>query len=240
MAGSNASAERHVFMRVPAITADVERLCREIERDNARRFGWHAPLARPRPVEIRPTRSARPSHCYWNVAEAVREGGGELVYGWTIEELRGAFLEAEAHGVLRRDGKLVCVTPDERGFDRILFVPDPAATFDWQGGRYRGRIWLPLSGQPAVAAWIERGLAIHQLLMRSESSVTAGPSSADYRIAFRFTEADKLTYARLVRESAGLFADILRNLAAGTGRKDPCFCGSGRKLKACCGRFVGR
>lgn len=42
-------------------------------------------------------------------------------------------------------------------------------------------------------------------------------------------------YRGSLRENGGVKGETYRKASAETGRNDPCFCGSGRKYKKCCG-----
>jgi len=78
-----------------------------------------------------PMRRGRASFCFDNVAERVREKGGEIAYGWAIWHIPGLYFEAEHHGVWRNMlGNLIDVSPQLGGRTRILFLEDPAAVYD--------------------------------------------------------------------------------------------------------------
>lgn len=71
------------------------------------------------------------SHCFDNVEREIARRGGETVYGWAIWHFRGAYFEAEHHGIWRhRKGELLDVSPQLNKAKKILFLPDQSATYD--------------------------------------------------------------------------------------------------------------
>lgn len=86
---------------------------------------------RPRFVRSKPFAGAIPHQCFNNVAKKIDRSGGTIVYGWAIWHFRGAYFEAEHHGVWkRRTGELRDVSPQLNGYRKILFLPDIDAVFD--------------------------------------------------------------------------------------------------------------
>lgn len=85
----------------------------------------------PQFVPSRPILAAKPGFCFDNVARQVRRKAGGVVCGWAIWHLRGAYFEAEHHGVWQHpSGQLVDVSPQINRARRILFLPDTAAPHD--------------------------------------------------------------------------------------------------------------
>lgn len=63
--------------------------------------------------------------CLDNCEAENRRTGAEVVFGWTVWELPAAsFVECVFHAVVRREGRLLDITPRRDHEDRILFVPD--------------------------------------------------------------------------------------------------------------------
>lgn len=86
---------------------------------------------RPRFVKSRPVPDAKFGECFNNVARAVLARGGSTVYGWAIWHLKGAYFEAEHHGIWqKKSGDWLDVTPQVNGFRKIVFLPDPDAIYD--------------------------------------------------------------------------------------------------------------
>jgi len=62
--------------------------------------------------------------------------------------------EAEHHGVWRkRTGELFDVSPQHNGFDRILFLPDPAAVYDL--AHYRPNIMVAETEEPNILKFVD-------------------------------------------------------------------------------------
>ena len=87
------------------------------------------------------------SFCFDNVEARIGRAGGATVFGWAIWHLRGAYYEAEHHGVWRkRSGELVDVSPQLNGYGKILFLPDETAVYD--PARIRSNIIVAESDDP--------------------------------------------------------------------------------------------
>lgn len=85
----------------------------------------------PRYIESTPAPDSRPSFCFSNVAAHVKIHGGQIAYGWAIWHVPGLYLEAEHHGVWRKDADtLIDISPQFNNPPRILFLPDQSAVFD--------------------------------------------------------------------------------------------------------------
>jgi len=85
----------------------------------------------PRFVPSRPTFGAKPGFCFDNVQRHRSRKGGEVACGWAIWHFRGAYFEAEHHGVwCSPAGALMDVSPQLNGSRQILFLPDPSAPYD--------------------------------------------------------------------------------------------------------------
>ncbi|MCH9808827.1 MAG: hypothetical protein K0U74_13955 [Alphaproteobacteria bacterium] len=65
-------------------------------------------------------------YCHNNCEVEVAANGGRIVCGWMIwEHQLQSLIEAEFHAVVKRDGKILDVTPRQDDDERILFIPDP-------------------------------------------------------------------------------------------------------------------
>lgn len=88
-------------------------------------------LEQPIYVRSRPAPNTEPSHCFDNVDRTIARRGGDMVYGWAIWHFRGAYFEAEHHGIWRKPkGELLDVSPQLNRARKILFLPDPVAIYD--------------------------------------------------------------------------------------------------------------
>lgn len=101
------------------LTADLKRFCQMISAE------------RPRYVKSRPFPHSVFAECFDNVSRVIGERGGETVYGWAIWHLKGAYFEAEHHGIWqKKSGDWLDVTPQVSGYRKIAFLPDPEAVYD--------------------------------------------------------------------------------------------------------------
>lgn len=81
--------------------------------------------AKPEFVPVRVDPGAKYGSCYFNIQSKIRGKGGQMLWGWTIWEEPGFFLEAEHHAVwVSPDDEWVDITPHEEE-NTILFLPDP-------------------------------------------------------------------------------------------------------------------
>lgn len=96
--------------------------CPEEITQNVRAFADELEADAPEFMTIRPAPSARPASCFENVMEEVEAGNGSLQAGWSIWQMRNAYLVAERHAVLRTELGLVDVTPQFDGARRIAFA----------------------------------------------------------------------------------------------------------------------
>lgn len=192
---------------------DVMEFCRGINADAA-----------PFYIPVKPAPDAQPSECFNNVADRVARDGGSLVYGWLIWEWPRVFIEAEHHAIWEKDGMLVDITPPINGEEKILFLPDPASTYDFAGQKRRINIKKSLGRFTSVPDWIRAA----DLLQRTIEVHSVGNQFTINR--------DRLSMlARNVQQSLGaVFIDLARN----TGPNERCFCLSSKKFKKCCSPLI--
>ena len=202
-----------VLTRDPdAIEPWIKALCAEI-----------APGETPQFIRHDPFEGSIVRECYFNVLNQVERKGGELVFGWAIWEWPRVFIEAEHHAVWLKDGELIDVTPHECDVRRVLFLPDPTATYDFEGGTRRNNYRRPISHWPVVRQWLEANERI--FYMQEERSVGR---------EYHFSGADIASIKMIGEQILDLRIDILLQLANTTSPNDPCFCGGGAKFKKCC------
>lgn len=96
------------------------------------------------PVRLRPGRDwlNRAGVCHNNVRDQVAAHGGQAQYGWIVRDV-GAVFHFEFHCVWRDPaGALVDVTPPPPAMREMLFLPDPARTFDFDHRlTWTNRLW---------------------------------------------------------------------------------------------------
>lgn len=127
-------------------------------------------------------------------------------------------VEAEFHAVwLSPESSFVDVTPAI--VPRILFLPDPARTYE---GQQVNNIRVALADNPLIHEFIEINNKIFDEENRGELANVHGeislPPDVIIPLMRRKTEIQLILSSRRV------------------GRNDPCTCGSGLKYKKCCGR----
>ncbi|MCB1208280.1 MAG: hypothetical protein KDK97_03080 [Verrucomicrobiales bacterium] len=88
------------------------------------------PDAVPVYVDCSPLKAKPVCECFPIVAEYVEKHGGVRELGWSIYMWPKVFIEAELHAVWRDlDGVRHDISPHQIPMKRILFLPDPAATY---------------------------------------------------------------------------------------------------------------
>ena len=136
----------------------------------------------PKFVRSKPSKDAILSHCFDNVERKIQRAGGSVAYGWAIWHLRGAYFEAEYHGVWRkRSGELLDVSPQLNSYRKILFLPDDNAIYD--PTVFRTNIMLAEQGNPVagelVNAALERNSILNQYRQPGVSEVTLSRADQD-------------------------------------------------------------
>lgn len=172
-------------------------------------------------MKIVPQEGAEPLDCFGNVRRAADQHGGEIVFGWTIWEWPGVYIEAEHHAVWRKpDGELADITPAQDGEETRVFVADPEATYDFENeGERRDNIRKALSKDPNIAEFFRYSELRNQLM----NSI---PGVGEVQIPMAVAKQLQL----IEQERANLIYAIGM---AHTGPNDRCFCGSGLKFKKC-------
>lgn len=190
-------------------TTTPTKITREVS-DFCRGLSPHPPVY----LAVEPGPDDKPLECFLNVLRRVETAGGEMVTGWLIHSWPGVFIEAQHHAVWSPpEGGLVNITPWSE--PRVLFVPDPTASYDPADYHGRDSVRRGLVDHPAVSAFIEEAERITAIKMR-----TTGP-----RVVVDTREL--AMHAGRMAHAYGLLLDRF------LGPNDSCFCGSGRKYKRC-------
>jgi len=199
-----------------AITRPILNLCADIPGGGAPEF-----------IQHQPGPGAVVRECFNNVVDRVRLLGGDFVYGWAIWEWPGVFVEAEHHAVWRSpDGVLIDITPHEYPTHGVLFLPDPSATYDFQGFKRRDNVRRALIDIPAVTEFLQ--ISAHTFQILEEASVGK---------EYRFSPRDLQQLQAMEDHRAQLKGSIYFHLARSKGPNDICFCRTGKKFKKCCSRY---
>lgn len=174
-------------------------------------------------VSVTPSPTAVMHECFYNVRSHIEKHGGALIYGWAVWEWPDVFVEAEHHAVWELDGKLIDVTPHEAGIERVAFLRDPSATFDWSHSSSRENVRMPISKSEAVQEYLDTARAQRAWMAENSNGreMTLDPRQA----------------AAFFHKSRSLKLEIFAELAAKCGRNQPCICGSGEKFKKCCAQI---
>jgi hypothetical protein len=188
-------------------------LCRDLVNDGDPIYVPHEPIL-----------SAGERECFKIVDDLVTQHGGQTIIGWALWERPGLFLEAEFHAIWKTpDGKLTDPTPRPRRFRSILFLSDPGRTYQ---GRQINNVRRTLQKHPAIAAFIDAWDAHFELLNRGERAFQS-------EVALSEGETAKLCGIMQRALSAEM---AMMALHPTFGPYDPCWCGSGTKVKWCCSR----
>ena len=112
-----------------------------------------APSSRPVFLDIRPEPGCEAADCFNCVQRKATREGGRVQYGWAIWEWPRVFVEAEHHAVFDPGSgrPWIDLTPCPNGSLRRLFLPDDAATYDFEDeGFRRDNVRLALSDDPDI------------------------------------------------------------------------------------------
>jgi len=191
----------------------IEELCKEL-----------APNYQPNFLEFFPEEGAEVNDCFNIVKEKVEHYNGEIRYGWEIWEIPSVMVEAEFHCVWRDpSGTLHDITPKPPPIKKILFLPDPAMTYE---GRQVNNIRRAICSEPVVLDFIKVCDEEFELKNRGSRAYEHG------QIVLEDAEAEEMENINIKKADLGM---RIQPLIAKPGRNDPCLCGSGKKFKKCCG-----
>lgn len=124
-----------------------------------------ASLAPGLPVWVKsvPDADALSGFCFENVRQRVLKSGGKSAFGYAIWHLPNAYFEAEHHAVWEDpDGRLLDVSPQYKGYGKILFLRDDTAVYD--PANFRPNVLSAQSDDPLAQAIVTTSLAINRVL----------------------------------------------------------------------------
>jgi hypothetical protein len=201
---------------VPSLTQTVIALCRRIQPANS-----------PDYVPVKPGLGSKQVECFVNVRQKVEVEGGRMQFGWAVWQCSQYYLEAEHHAVYEPPSgpPWVDITPPLLAtIDRILFLPDDNAVFDFNAGQLRDNIRMPLLDDARVQEFCD---------LSSERTLifNSVPGFGEVRLSGH--RARRIEYIETRR--AALLAELQRAHERKVGRNDPCPCGTGKKYKKCHG-----
>lgn len=130
-------------------------------------------------------------------------------------------LDCIGHAVVKHEERLRCVTPSKYGDKRLLFLPDPRMSFDFDDPMARMPAkQVPLSMRPEVLRFIEVDAA--ERAIKIKYPVSSGQIMVQGEVA----EA----LQRLAREKQRLSLKLVLMTSDNTTK---CPCGSGKKFRKC-------
>jgi hypothetical protein len=201
---------------VPQLTEPVITLCRSIQPSNS-----------PDYVQVKPGIGAKAVDCFVNVQKQVEAEGGRMQYGWAIWQCSQYYLEAEHHAVYEpvSGSPWVDITPPLLPtINRILFLPDENAVYDFNTDQLRDNIRMPLTDDARVRELCD-------LSSERTSILNSVPGFGQIRLSGH--RARRMDY--IEKRRAVLLVELQRDHERNVGRNDPCPCGSGKKDKKCHG-----
>jgi hypothetical protein len=180
------------------------------------------PRGLPVYVDVVPLENVSANDCFIHVPERVRTEGGAAVFGWSLYELPGVFVEAEAHSVwLRPNGDYLDITPKNSKTGRVYFLPDSALRYE---GHQINNIRKPVVHDPSIQAYLDTFTDEFNLLNRGNRAGQFGEIS--------LADDEAIEYQEIQIRRAEAFLRVLPRLPK-LGPYMPCPCGSGKKMKWC-------
>lgn len=195
------------------LSSSILALCQEL-----------VPGGKPDYVDVRPIQGAPISECFPVVREHVLAEGGAAVYGWSIWEQPTLFVEAEFHAVWRApNNELIDLVPKKHPIMRILFLVDPSRRYE---GRSVNNVRRALRNHPAIAGFLKTADEEFEFMNRGQRAFRHGEIT--------FQGAEDVEYEQLQIRKKMYSAEML-GLHPKVEPYDPCWCGSGKKVKWCHG-----
>ena len=172
-------------------------------------------------VAKQPFPGARINKCTFNVREYLRENPGDMVLGWDVTIWDGVLLDCIGHAVVRSGNSFLCVTPSKYPEQRLLFLPDPSLTFNFEDENARMPVReVALSSRPEVAKLIE--------VTRLEREIKVKYAVSSQPLLVQGPDAVELQ--RLSQAKSQL---MLRAILVTADHNSRCPCGSGKKFRKC-------
>ncbi len=193
------------------IDKTIEDFCKKINKNKNPVF-----------INVAPTFEAKKNECFYNVRNHTEKNGGNIIYGWSIWIWKNVYIEAEHHAVWKTlNEELVDITPKEDNEKKILFLPDSESVYDYENNKRLNNIKVELVDDPLLRKFFSLSDKIFQLI---ESK------SVGREIHLEQDTEKKLR--ELNEQSASALVNIYKKYL---GPNDKCLCGSGKKIKKCCG-----
>ena len=179
---------------------------------------------KPEYVDVRPIQGAPINECFPLVHHRVLAEGGASVCGWSIWEQPTLFIEAEFHAVwCAPNNGLIDVTPKNHPIMRILFLMDPSRQYE---GHQVKNVRRALRSHPSIAGFLETCDEEFEFINRGQRACQHGKTIVQGE--------DAVEYEQIQRRKMLYYVEMLR-LHPNVEPYDPCWCGSGKKVKWCHG-----
>jgi len=193
------------------VTPDIKKLCKDLTGCSEAYY-----------VDVINKPGALRNKCALNAKDEADEKNGNVIFGWSIFVWEKVFVQFIGHAIVEAGGKKYCVTPAKHGESKILFIPDPAITFNYDSESSR---------MPSKTLPISKQKVVHQLIavqsklleIKSKYSVTSGQLllAGDDAVNVRELEGEQ---QELMNRIIYLHHPIKSN----------CSCGSGKQFRKCC------
>lgn len=179
------------------------------------------PRGAPIFVDRLPFPEAQINKCTFNVRQFLADHPGEMVLGWEICVWDGVLLDCIGHAVVKHNERLRCVTPSKYSDSKLLFLPDPGVSFDFNDPMARMPAkQVPLSTRAEVLRFIEVETA--ERTIKIKYPVSSG------QMMVQGEDAEALQ--RLAREKQRLSLKLILLTSNNTTK---CPCGSGKRFRKC-------
>lgn len=179
------------------------------------------PRGTPIFVDRQPFAEARINKCTFNVRQFLADHPGEMVLGWEVCVWDGVLLDCIGHAIVKNHEGLRCVTPSKYSDSRLLFLPDPGISFDFNDPMARMPVkQVQLSTRPEVLRLIDVDTAEHTIKIKY-------PVSSGQMMVLG---EDAKALQQLAREKQRLSLKLILMTSDNTTK---CPCGSGKKFRKC-------
>lgn len=166
--------------------------------------------------------------CFSNVEKNLNSGDSGVL-GWVIWQTSTHLLQAEFHSViLRSNGDLGCVTPFNRPYSKILFLPH--FDFLYKQKRVQTR-YKAISDAKETTPFIDALEAI--AILEEELS---SKEAREY-INLPENQTQRETLIKTIHKMETAVENFEKMVLKNTGPNSPCICESGLKFKKCCGKY---
>jgi hypothetical protein len=127
------------------------------------------------------------------------------------------------------------VLPDGTSVRQILFIPNDAATYDFDTTDVQDNVRVPLITDDRLSTAL-RLFSEKTALYNSVPGIDVNLPQDVARKIMRIEAEAGMLLAQLMQSASGLQLSARAEVRAGKiGRNDACPCGSGKKFKKCCG-----